>query len=50
MKEEQDAKLSAGIEKTQLLDGSGGARAQAVMDAALKSAETRQWVELDNPD
>lgn len=25
-----------------------GARAQAVMDAAVKSAETRQWVELDS--
>ena len=24
-----------------------GARAQAVMDAAVKSAETRQWVELE---
>jgi predicted dehydrogenase len=25
-----------------------GARAQAVMEAAVKSAETRQWVELDH--
>jgi predicted dehydrogenase len=24
-----------------------GARTQAVMDAAMKSAETRQWVELE---
>lgn len=27
-----------------------GARAQAVMDAAVLSAETRQWVELEEPD